>query len=236
MTNQYDQELSGKYNKSDLTKNSHQMLAYETWLKVIGQVSGFDILDLACGSGFSSRLLAQKGGRVIGVDVSSEMIKEALVIETKEPFSISYICRDVVAPEIYTSKFFDKVVAAFLLHYAESLEVLENMVNNISQNLKTGGKFITINLSPDHPIISHQKGISHSSVWFGEPFKNGSEIEVTLWTQEDTEICRLKEYYWSKETYEKVLAKFGLKIINWHEIKGSTPENNMLVVIEAVKI
>ena len=43
-----------------------------------GLVEGQVILDLACGTGFYSRLLKQLGaGRVIGVDISEAMIAEA---------------------------------------------------------------------------------------------------------------------------------------------------------------
>ncbi len=169
MKNQYNHILSLKYNNGKLTDNPHQLKAYETWLKTIGQVSGLRVLDLACGAGYSSRLLAKNGAEAYGVDVSKEMLAVAIEQERLEPLGIDYVQADASIPQKYRPEPFDKVVAAFLLHYAPNLQVLEGFLSNISTNLKVGGEFVGINLSPDHPVIERKKGISHSSIcplWF----------------------------------------------------------------------
>ncbi|MYT27215.1 methyltransferase domain-containing protein, partial [Streptomyces sp. SID7760] len=47
-------------------------------LDALGGVHGLDTIDLACGYGYNTRLLARGGARrAVGVDVSEEMIRLA---------------------------------------------------------------------------------------------------------------------------------------------------------------
>jgi 2-polyprenyl-3-methyl-5-hydroxy-6-metoxy-1,4-benzoquinol methylase len=42
-----------------------------------GDVSGLDVLDAGCGTGYLSRQLSARGARVVGVDLSENMIRIA---------------------------------------------------------------------------------------------------------------------------------------------------------------
>src|SRR6185295_9228532 len=44
---------------------------------VCGNVKGLSILDVGCGAGYFAREMAQRGARVIGVDISPRMIEHA---------------------------------------------------------------------------------------------------------------------------------------------------------------
>ncbi len=125
--------------------------------------------------------------------------------------------------------------------------MLCGFIKNIAINLTPGGRFVAINLSPDHPIVSPGENLSHSSKWLDDPFKDGARIEVKLWTQTNEEICILTDYYWSKQTYEESLTHAGFentkwievrmheegkKIANWKELE----RNTMLVIIKAAKM
>ena len=244
--NPYNKELSDKYKLKYRPDHPHQFMAYSTWLEEIGDIKGLKVLDLACGSGTSSRMLAEKGSFVVGVDISESMLEEARKTESDNQMGIEYIHADTSVAQKYKEEPFDIVVAAFMLHYASSQEMFEGFLRNVAINLKPGGRFVTINLSPEHPVVESGKGISHSSKWVGEPFKNGSIIEVVLWTKDNEEICTLTEYHRSKENYEKTLQKVGLNNIKWVELRmheeGKKLDNwrelekrNMLVVLEAIK-
>jgi SAM-dependent methyltransferase len=43
----------------------------------VGDVNGLDVLDLGCGEGRSSRMLAERGANVVGLDISEKMIEAA---------------------------------------------------------------------------------------------------------------------------------------------------------------
>lgn len=59
-------------------------------LAVCGDVRGRTALDLGCGHGYFSRLLALAGARVTGVDISDRLIGRAVEMEAAEPLGIEY--------------------------------------------------------------------------------------------------------------------------------------------------
>jgi len=244
--NPYDQNLSDRYSSKYRFDHPHQFMAYSTWMEEIGDIRGEKVLDLACGSGTGTRMLSERGADVVGVDISESMLALAKKEETDRPMEIQYILADASVPKLYTDKAFDIVTSAFMLHYADSREMLDGFLKNISINLKPVGKFVAINMSPDHPIVLPGENISHSSKWLDEPFKDSSRIEVKLWTKKNEEICTLTDYHWSKKTFEECFAKAGFENIKWVEVRmheegkkiakwKELEKNNMLVVIYATK-
>ena len=59
-------------------------------LTACGAVGGRKALDVGCGQGYFSRLLAGAGAVVTGLDLSDGLIARAVEIETREPLGISY--------------------------------------------------------------------------------------------------------------------------------------------------
>lgn len=245
-TNQYDEELSQKYSVVYQLDFPHRFMVYNTWLEEVGDVKGKRVLDLACGSGISSREIANRGAEVTGVDISESMLDEAKRIEKQNPLGIKYLFGDVSILTTYSAEKFDMATAAFLLHYADSVDVLQKMITNISHNLKDGCEFISINLNPVHPIVDFGPGISHSAVWIDSPFVDGSKLETTLYNKDGSEICKFINFYWSKKTLEDCFANAGFEKVDWIEMRmhedGKKYPNweilekqNNLVVIRAKK-
>lgn len=239
----YNENLTKNYQNEGRLGNPHQFMAYATWLREIGSIKDKRVLDLACGSGDSSRMLADKGANVVGVDISETMLD----IAKSKNDGILYILADASSPKKYSEQPFDKVVGAFLFNYASSIEKLDGMLRNVADNLKSGEEFTTITISPEHPIIKPWKHISHSTEWKGKPFVDGAGIETTLRTQDGEKICDFRSFYWTRETYENLFIKNGFKDVKYIELKmhneGKILDNwqeiekqNMLVVIKATKI
>ena len=79
-------------------------------LNLLGEVRGKSVLDLACGEGFYSRLVRERGaGRVVGVDWSSGMIGLAIAAEKESPLGLKYRVGDAMAYQ--TDERFDIVAA-----------------------------------------------------------------------------------------------------------------------------
>jgi toxoflavin synthase len=187
-----------------------------TYLNIIGDVTGKSILDLACGEGIYTRLLKQNGAaRLVGVDISKEMIKLARLEEEKEPLEIEYIIADVM--EIGFIDSFDLVVASFLLNYASTKGQLLKMCHTISANLKPGGQFISLNnnldLLPEFYHKGEKYGLAKSCPG---SFEEGTPLTLTLTITSDGEKVSFDNYYLSKATYEWALRSVGFQDIRWH--------------------
>src|SRR5262249_54551707 len=126
-------------------------LEHYTFFKLLGDVHGKTVLDLACGEGFYTRFIKRRGAaRVVGVDLSSGMIELARREEQREPLGIDYIVHDV--KQLALNETFDVIVAAYLLNYAQTAAELLEMGRAIIRHLKPGGRFVTVNNNPRHAV------------------------------------------------------------------------------------
>jgi len=75
-------------------------------LKLLGEVNGRTILDIACGSGIFSRYLARRGAVVTGVDISSVMLEQAIATECQLRQGIKYrLCHSAELKNIETMQY-----------------------------------------------------------------------------------------------------------------------------------
>ncbi len=62
---------------------------------LLGDVGGRWVLDAGCGQGYLSRLLAERGASVVGVDASRRLLDHAEALEARRAQGISYRQRDL---------------------------------------------------------------------------------------------------------------------------------------------
>ena len=66
-----------------------------TLMKLIGDPRGLQVLDVACGEGFYTRLIRERGAKAVtGVDLSQGMIDLARSQEAAHQLGISYLVGD----------------------------------------------------------------------------------------------------------------------------------------------
>jgi SAM-dependent methyltransferase len=94
------------------------------------------LLDLACGTGKLSVLMAERGWDVIGVDSSPEMLSCAASHDR-----VSYICQDMTALDLYGT--IDAAICAMdgLNHLTERSE-LRRALERVSLFMNPGGVFV----------------------------------------------------------------------------------------------
>jgi ubiquinone/menaquinone biosynthesis C-methylase UbiE len=116
-----------------------------------------NVLDLSCGAGWATRLLARNvpRGTIVGVDLSEQMIARARE-SSREFNNIQF--RVGSAEQIPAEdNFFDKVLSVEAFYYFPDQG---RALNELRRVLKPGGKiFIVINLYKDNP---------YSLRWVGE--------------------------------------------------------------------
>ena len=99
------------------------------------------VLDVGCGSGWATRLMAEKAarGRVVGIDIADEMIK--LAQETSTSFaSVEFQVASAEKLPFGDEEFTHAFSMESLYYYADMLTALRE----IKRVLKPGGLFVTV--------------------------------------------------------------------------------------------
>jgi toxoflavin synthase len=183
-----------------------------TLSNLLGDLTGKSVLDLACGEGFHTRVLRQKGAaRVVGVDISAAMIELGRAAEACAPLGIEYVVAD--ARKLALGETFDVVFAAYLLNYAQTETELRQMCDAIARHLRPGGRFVTVNNNPDYTGLSDSMRkygfLRHTSdrregapvIW--EFFLDDGDFEIT-------------NYYLSIAAHDRALQESGMQKIARH--------------------
>ena len=72
----------------------HRALIDPPLIRLVGEVRGMHLLDLACGNGYLSRRFARQGAIVTSVDANVPLIERIRTREAEEPLGITYHVAD----------------------------------------------------------------------------------------------------------------------------------------------
>src|ERR1700674_5814938 len=113
----------------------------EQAIELLGIPSDASVLDVGCGSGWATRLMAEKArsGRVVGIDIADEMI--AIARETSARLSnLEFRVATAEKLPFPDGEFTHAFSMESLYYYADMLAAL----NEIKRVLKPGGVFVTV--------------------------------------------------------------------------------------------
>jgi toxoflavin synthase len=190
-----------------------------TLLRLVGDVAGKAVIDLACGEGHYTRILRQLGAaRIVGVDLSRAMIGLAEAEESRRPLGIEYRVGDVRTLEM--SGEFDLAFAAYLLNYAHSAEELTQMCRAVARVLRPGGRFVTANGNPAEPIVDFPAASDYgfSKRVEGE-LMEGAPIVLRFFLPDGS--FEVTNYYLGAETMEEAFRSAALREVRWHTAEVS---------------
>jgi len=215
---QYD-HIGSKYDEYARTATLKQAESY-TFFRMVGGLEGKRVLDLACGFGYYTRRLKQRGAtHVVGVDISPEMIRLAQQQEQAEPLGITYQLGDAVTlPQLGS---FDLVTAVYLLNYATSKDQMRGMCRSAYDNLVPGGRFVAYTVNPAFTLSK----------------PNSTKYGVTMLRQtpdEDRYLCDLEfvtdpptpyqHPQWSQGAHEWAINEAGFQTFAWYPSEVSSED------------
>jgi SAM-dependent methyltransferase len=126
-----------------------QRLALGPWIRV---KDGDRVLDVGCGVGRWSRLLAARGARVLGVDLSPTMIAQARCRAAKE--GVASRCRFAVEDlaRLDLVERFDMVLGVTVLQHILDPGGFRTALAAMSRHLAPGGRMILLEAAPTQAI------------------------------------------------------------------------------------
>ena len=188
-----------------------------SFLKLIGELAGKKVIDLACGEGFFTRKLKQRGAaKVVGVDISREMIAFAHAQESQSPLGIDYLEEDARATG--PRQDFDLAVAAWLLVYAHDREELGVMCRGLARRLKPGGRLATLTTNPHLYSFERPEYRKYGfDVRLEDHVYEGATIVWTIFL--DDSSFEIENYYLPIDAYESALLQAGFRDVAFHQLE-----------------
>jgi 2-polyprenyl-3-methyl-5-hydroxy-6-metoxy-1,4-benzoquinol methylase len=122
-----------------------QRLALERWLDV---APGTRVLDVGCGVGRWSSMLATRGARVTGMDLSPTMINEAR--RRADASGVGDRCRFLVQDlaRLDTGEQFDLIIGVTVLQHILDPVALREAVQRMSAHLAPQGRMVMLEAAP----------------------------------------------------------------------------------------
>ncbi len=149
----------------------HRHLILPALLTALGDVASLPVLDLGCGNGLSSRILARRGARVTGVDLSPSLVARAQERERHEPLGITYLVADAASLPLFPDGSFARVTAnTVLMNAADGAALLRE----VARLLQPGGRFVASLLHPCFEVPGH-------SDWAREETPAGERLMRRVW-------------------------------------------------------
>lgn len=126
------------------------------------------ILDVGCGAGFFSILLAKEGHEVFGIDLTPEMIENAIQLAEEENADCCFQVMDAENP-MFTDETFDVVISRNLTW---TLPNAEHAYGEWMRVLKTGGVLLNFDANYGKEDVADTKGLPEAHAHF----KVGNEM------------------------------------------------------------
>ncbi|MBU3840738.1 MAG: class I SAM-dependent methyltransferase [Candidatus Ruminococcus intestinipullorum] len=233
-------------------------IPYEEWMEYLhGLLQEYDIkdgllLDLGCGTGTMTELLANAGYDMIGIDNSEEMLEIARQKQIQSGNSILYLLQDMREFELYGTV---RAVVSICdsINYITEDEELKEVFHWVNNYLDPGGVFIfDFNTEYKYREILGDQTIAEnredcSFIWENYYYEEEkiNEYELSLFIrQQDTKNCKDALYRKYQETHfqkaytledmKRLLEEAGMEFIAAYDAfsrNSPTKESERIYVI-----
>jgi SAM-dependent methyltransferase len=245
MAQAYDEFTSDPYSFASLIERP----ALEA---LLGDLSGKLVIDLGCGTGRYSLLLAERGARVIGIDISAAMLRIARSKAAAQGLPLELRQADILAPEAWPEEPADLVLSAAVTHF---LPALDPLMRGVAAALRPGGRLL---LSAMHPIYTSQHPVARPDEtsfptdedWAIRYFDRTPRRYVEPWVEFDDSVENFltQSYHHTVSDYVNAVLGAGLQLTRLleprppEELKHLSPsryeiaiEYPLYMILEAVR-
>jgi len=199
------------------------------WILEKTKKNNLKILDLGCGPGLYSQLLAKKGHSVTGIDFSEHSINYAINSAKKNNLEIEY--RKLNYLELEDQEKYDLVILIYTDFGVLSPLDRSILLSNIHKALKPGGLFLFDVLKDnqlDQRVTPNSWEMSENGFWRDQPYMALSnsflypEEKVVLYQHCVIEENRFETYrfwthFFSNEDLKNILTRNNLGNVEFYE-------------------
>lgn len=164
-----------------------------------------NVIDLGCGTGYTTKHFYEKSKKLTGIDISSLSIKEAKLISPEIKFVIKSI-------EDYSLKNMDNYSLAISNMTFMDVANLEEVIKSTSDLLKVNA-FLVLTIT--HPYFWPLYWGYEQYKWFD--YSKEIEIEANFNISFEDSEYKTTHYHRPLESYVNLLKKYNLQIVEMRE-------------------
>lgn len=178
------------------------------------------VVDYGCGTGRSTRFIRNvvpQGSTVIGIDISSDMLQQAIQLDPTG----TYLKMDKEIP--FPDETFDFVYSNFVLFELESREEIVRVITEIARTMKEGAFLITTTgAAPMYDRNNHWATLDPNFPQNDSPV-SGSIVRIKALIPGGGTIT-FDDYFWTEKDYEECFSQAGLSLVSVHHPLGKPDE------------
>ena len=203
---------------------------YQKWADYIEKIFKINnikpslVLDLGCGTGNITNILAKRGYDMIGIDASVDMLNIASEKAANDNLNILYLCQDIRNFELYGTV--DAVICTLdVLNYITKPDELKKVFLLVKNYLNKGGIFIfdinteykLKNVIGNNTFFRDEQNICY--IWENEFDNNISSQYLTFFCKGENKMYQRFDEQHIQRAYKrdeiiKMLADSGLKYVS----------------------
>ncbi|MGW2055278.1 class I SAM-dependent methyltransferase [Streptomyces sp. NPDC001840] len=212
MTGQFD-SLGDRYEEFSGTP-FREFLEVPSVMRAVGDVKGLSVFDYGCGAGDYTRWLAEGGAsRVVGFDVSQQMVDHARQREQRAPLGIEY-CAGTIPGGF--EGVFDLVLSVYVIPYAVTRDDLSGQFEAAARLLRPGGRYVALPVHPEFPYADPEFYDRYGlRVYTSMTPEDGDPVTLELVFGQRRDVLTAR--YWSRETLSGALHGAGFRDLRCHD-------------------
>ena len=194
------------------------------FLAMLPDLSGKRVLDVGCGEGYNTRILADLCGEIIGIDVSEKMVTAAREAEVAKPQGIEYHTTPGNDLGMFADGSFDAVVSTMAMM---DMADYAGCIRECARVLRPGG---LLQFSASHPIMTRywkwveneqgeRVGVIAGNYFGLQPTKPGDEVQEWYFASVSAEVrakarpFRVPTFFYTFSEYFNPLTEAGFRVL-----------------------
>jgi toxoflavin synthase len=184
--------------------------------ETLGDLNKKRVLEIGCGDGLFSQLLAERGASIVGYDRALQKIAEAQARVEAPGLDATFV---VATPHTFVHDgTFDAAMSVMVLQYATSPEELAAFFRSASRHLVPGGRFISVVINPLFSAFERDFVIRR----FHRLEGNNMRTEFLDRASGRVEMI-LEAHQFTSEEFERAAISGGMKPAAWTKL-FATPD------------
>lgn len=200
-------------------------------------IGGGILLDMACGTGTLSKMFAQKGFDVIGVDASEEMLSKAQEKKLEEDFDALFLCQKMEELDLFGT--IDAAVCTLdSLNHVTEKEKIREIFRRVALFMNDGGVFVfDVNTLYKHREVLGNNAFVFDTenvfcAWQNALLEDGETTQIDLDIfesdeEEDDVYVRYSEEFFERgyelDFLKKTLEQFRFEVVGIYDDMTKEP-------------